>query len=166
MLQEKFFYLFIFWNFGLPFTFDFFYFRNADHCSSRFGCEWCIKYCNKTFRPDHEKFCGYKGKCCIVTPASTTPFAPTTTTTTSSTPIKPKKKKKSNVIAIVVSVVLVSIVLGVLLIGVCLHFRNRLNLTKENTRAGDNSSKEHPGIRTKGRPQIIELVPDVVSCWM
>ena len=102
-------------------------------------------------------------KCCIVTPASATPFAPITTTTTSSTPIK-TKKKKSNVTAIVVPVVLVSIVLGVLLIVGWLHFGNPLNLTKKNPRAADNSSNKHPTISFKKRPPIIEPVPDVVSC--
>ena len=110
----------------------FFGFRNANACSSRFGCEWCLKYCNKTFRPDHEKFCGYKDRCCEVRPAPPTtgsPFTPDTTSNITFTPLE-NKKKKPNVAAIVVPVVLVSIALGVLLTVGWLYIGKQKNCQK------------------------------------
>ena len=154
MLQKQFIYLFICWNF-----------RNANACSSRFGCEWCLKYCNKTFRPDHEKFCGYKGRCCEVKPTPPTtgsPFTPDTTSNITFTPPE-KKKKKPNVAAIVVPVVLVLIALSVLLTVGWLYIgkqKNNKKTTEEKQNDGNiniigNTNLNYPPLED-GDPQITD----------
>ena len=130
----------------------FFGFRNANACSSRFGCEWCLKYCNKTFRPDHEKFCGYKDRCCEVRPTPPTtgsPFTPGTNSNITFTPFE-INKKKPNVAAIVVPVVL-SIALGVLLTVGWLYIGKQKNNQKT---IEEIQNDEHP--QKDGHPQITD----------
>ena len=131
----------------------FFGFRNANACSSRFGCEWCHKYCNKTFRPDHEKFCGYKDRCCEVRPTPPTtgsPFTPGTNSNITFTPFE-INKKKPNVAAIVVPVVLLSIALGVLLTVGWLYIGKQKNNQKT---IEEIQNDEHP--QKDGHPQITD----------
>lgn len=89
------------------------YFSESSDCESRFGCEWCVKYCNGTFRADHDKFCGYNGKCCEETDAP------------SLTPESGKKKQDTTLIVVLIVVVLLFVV--VLSLFGCRHLHKIWN---------------------------------------